>query len=137
MDLKPWDPWRELEELRLKTNQLWDEFLEKLPHGTSDATRITFLPDVDLVELPDQYRLYLSVPGLIEEDIDLAVGEHSLVVRGERQPPYDPERGNCRMGEWRYGYFERRFDFSQRVRPRSIKATYEDGVLSIVVTKSV
>ncbi len=133
MHLIPWDPWKEWERLRAETDRLWDQFLEKLAHV--DTEQIAFLPDVDFVETVREYRLYLSVPGLVEEDIDLVIGERSLTVRGERQPPYDSAHSRRRLSEWRYGYFERHFKFAHPVRIDAARADYDAGVLTIVLPK--
>ena len=137
MNLIRWDPLRELERLRERTDRLWDDFLNKLTHADADAEPIAFLPDVDFVEIAREYRLYLSLPGLVEEDIDLAISENALTVRGERQPPYDPTHTRERLGEWRYGFFERRFQFPHSVRTKAVRATYDAGVLTIVVPKTI
>ena len=110
--------------------------MAKLHRVESGPDRVSFLPDVDFVETKDDYRVFLSIPGLIEEDIDISLRGNILTVRGERQPPYDPERHRKRLGEWRYGFFERRIRFPRQVEPSAIKATYEAGVLTIVVSKS-
>ena len=136
MNLIRWDPWKELERLRAETDRLWDRFLDKLTHAEAQAERIAFLPDVDFVETMTEYRLYLSVPGLVEEDIDLAINERALTVRGERQPPYDPARSQQRLGEWRYGFFERRFRFPQSVQTDAVWASCDAGVLTIVLPKA-
>jgi HSP20 family protein len=133
--LTPWDPWKELARIRAETDRLWEAFLTKLTRNESDEMRIAFLPDVDFVETASDYRLYLSVPGLVEEDIDIGVSERTLTVRGERQPPYDPEHARRCVREWRYGYFERRFELPKPISPTAIHATYESGVLVIVVAK--
>lgn len=135
MEMTPWDPWSELERLRTEMDRLWNGYLAKLGRVEPGPDRISFLPDVDLVETKDDFRVFVSVPGLVEEDIDLSVRDHILTVRGERQPPYDPQRHRKRLGEWRYGFFERRIRFPQPVRPSAVKATYEAGVLTIVVSK--
>jgi HSP20 family protein len=111
-------------------------FLDKLTHAEAEAERIAFLPDVDFVETPREYRLYLSVPGLVEEDIDLAIGERSLTVRGERQPPYDPTHSQRRLGEWRYGFFERRLQLPHPIRTDAVRASCDAGVLTVVLPKA-
>ena len=136
MHLAPWDPWQELERIRSETDRLWDQFLSKLPRTEREQRAIAFLPDADFVETPHEFRLYLSIPGLIEEDIDITLGERTLTVRGERQPPYDPQRASSQIREWRYGFFERRFRLPSAVRTSTLKASYDAGVLTIVVAKA-
>jgi HSP20 family protein len=135
--LSPWDPWRDLARVRARIEQLWDHFLKPLrPDGYAQRESIAFLPAVDFIETGGDYRLYVSAPGFVEEDLDIAVHENSLVVRGERFPPYDRHRAQGRLAEWRYGYFERQLEFPQRIDVRQLRATYDAGVLTIVVAKA-
>jgi len=136
MSLQPWDPWIELERVRAETEQVWDHFLKKLhPEYAPEHEPIAFLPDVDFVETRDDYRIYISAPGFVEEDIDITVDENALIVRGQRFPPYDRRRAESRLTEWRYGYFERRVEFPQPIDAKQVRASYDAGVLTIVVAK--
>lgn len=136
MNLIQWDPWEELERLREKTDRLWDNFLGKLTSDVGQERAIAFLPDIDFVESPGEYRVYLSVPGLIEEDIDLTIGEHELTVRGQRQCPYDVSHAQARVHEWRYGYFERHVGLPRAIRPDAVRASYDTGVLTVILPKA-
>ena len=136
MDLVPWDPWEELERLRAETARRWDDFLSKLRRLRSENEQIAFVPESDIVETQQEVRLYLAIPGLVEEDIDLAVEKHGLTVRGERQRPYDATQSQTSVTESRYGFFERRFRLPSEADPSTLKATYDAGVLTIIITKS-
>ncbi len=136
MKLIQWDPWEELARLRAATDQLWDDFLGKLAADTTDSDAIAFLPDIDFVESPKEYRVYLSVPGLIEEDIDLVIDEHELTVRGQRQCPYDSSHAKAQVHEWRYGYFERRIFLPRAIRREEVRASYDIGVLTVILPKA-
>ncbi len=136
MNLIRWDPWNELKQLRTEIDRLWDEFLVKLSDSDSPTERIAFMPDVDVVETVSAYRLYVSAPGLIEEDIDLELSDQSLIIRGVRQPPYDPTQSQQTVHEWRYGYFERRVQFPHRIRVHEVLAEYDAGVLTVIAPKS-
>jgi HSP20 family protein len=137
MNLEPWNPWLELERVRAESEQLWNHFLKQLrPEEDSEHESIAFLPDVDFVETGNDYRIYISAPGLVEEDIDIVVRDQSLTVRGERYPPYDRHRAQDHLAEWRYGYFERHVDLPQHVDVQRLKASYETGVITIIVAKA-
>lgn len=132
----PWNPWEEFDKLRAETDHMWDRFFEKLKHVEPEHPPIGFLPSADFVETEQDYRVYLSIPGLVEQDIDVSVDENELTVRGEREPPYDQQQHRPRVSEWRYGFFERRISLPGAIDISSVKATYEAGVLTIVATKS-
>jgi len=136
MDLVPWDPWEEFERLKAETSKRWEDFLSKLRRSRSEKEQIAFMPEADMVETQWDVRLYLAVPGLVEEDIDLSIGRNALTVRGERQRPYDAAKSQTSTTESRYGFFERRFPLPTGVDSSTLKATYDAGVLTIIVAKS-
>ena len=139
MSIERWDPWKELERLRAHTDQLWDNFLGKLtesaPHATAAGlpTKIQFMPDVDFVEMKNEFRVFVSLPGAIEEDIEISTSPTELTIRGERESPYDTNREHVR--EWRYGYFERSLRLPSEIAADQVRATYDAGVLTIVLPK--
>jgi HSP20 family protein len=135
MRLTPWDPWAELRRIREQSNRLLDQFLEKLARAGAQSHPMGFLPEMDFVESAHEYQIYLSLPGLVEEDMELTVGPESVVVRGQRQPFCDADPEQCRVSEWRHGSFERRIEFPRPVVPQSLRATYEDGVLTLLIAK--
>ena len=131
MEIEPWDPWDAIEKVRRRSNRIWTELFDQLRgHLQKD---LGFLPEADLIETANDYRLYVFVPGVIEEDIDISLRSRELTVRGERFCPHDEDTAADSTIECRYGFFERRFQFSQQVG--SFNAKYEDGVLTIIVRK--
>ncbi len=134
MTLIRWDPWQEIQELHAQTSRLIDSFLERLNAGGEVDESIDFLPEADFVETPDEYRVYLAVPGLIEDDLELEVDAESLTVRGEREPPYDPVFQPM-FREWRYGFFERKITFPTPIRAEDVRAFCDNGLLSVFLPK--
>jgi HSP20 family protein len=135
MDLEPWDPWREFETIRSEVDGILDRFLTKFRQAAGERP-IDFLPAADVIETGGDFRLFLSLPGCVEEDIDISVEGRTLVVRGEREAPYDRDRCRGHRTEWRYGYFERRLDLPAAVDPEGLSATYRWGVLTVVIPKA-
>jgi HSP20 family protein len=134
MNLEPWDPWSEMERVRAEADRMLASFLDKMRQALPGVD-LAFVPPLDMVETPSEYRLYVSVPGIVEEDIDLSVEGDWLIVRGERDAPFDPERVQRLQTEWKYGVFERRIRFPADVDRDKISATCESGVLTIRAPK--
>jgi HSP20 family protein len=134
MDLEPWDPWREFEKVHAQAERLFEAFFAKVQEEDR-VPPINFLPATDFIETAEDVRLFLSLPGVVEEDIEIAVEEQTLIVRGQRESPYDLERIQPRLAEWRYGYFERRLALPENLSPQDLSASYRWGVLSIVIPK--
>ena len=88
MDLEPWNPWKELERVQAEIDVAIRSVLEKF-HRVMPEKPIAFVPAFDIVESEDECRLYLSLPGMEEEDIDITVEGTQLIVRGEREASVD------------------------------------------------
>ncbi|MFT5301388.1 MAG: HSP20 family molecular chaperone IbpA [Mariniblastus sp.] len=136
MSIERKDPFERLEEFHQQSNRIFDDLLAELPSAHEDEPTVAFQPAVDLIETPTEFRFYLSIPGLVEDDIVIEVDGQFLAIRGERLPPYDSERRRTQLQEWRYGYFERRFKLASKVTPSTVRGGYEAGVLTIVVEKN-
>lgn len=135
MNIIPWDPWEELARVRQRTEQMWDEFLGSINNELSET--VAFVPSADVVESPTEYRLFVAVPGFVEEDIAINLeNERTLAIRGERLPHYDENRATHHVKELRYGYFERQFLLSAAVDAETLRASYDAGMLTIVIGKS-
>ncbi len=134
MELQPWDPWREFERVRGEVDRILGRFFAKVREEGGERP-IAFFPTTDVIETAEDYRVFLSLPGVVEEDIEVAFEGNDLLVRGEREAPYDPERCRGHVAEWRYGYFERRIGFPADVDREALSATYRWGVFTVVVPK--
>jgi HSP20 family protein len=135
MNLESWDPDRQLEDFRRRSNSMLDRLLAALGSSPESDEPISFQPEVDLVETSQEYRLYLSIPGIIEDDLVIDIDGRHLTIRGERRPPWDANRREAALQEWRYGFFLRHFELPTTIRVETLRAVYDAGVLTIVVTK--
>ncbi len=134
MDLKAWNPWQELERIQSEMDAHLGSALRRLRQA-EPGRPIAFLPKLDIVETADAYKLYLALPGMVEEDIDITLEKRRLIVRGERESPYDPGAVTVHQGQWHYGFFERQVELPDEVDADEVQAAYEGGVLTITVPK--
>lgn len=135
MQLKPWNPWEELERIQSEMDQDLRFFLVKLRKAIP-GDPIDFVPPIDVVESAEDYQLYLALPGMVEEDIDITLEGTQLIIRGEREPPYEPKQLTVHQAQCKYGFFERRLELPEAISNAGISATYEAGILAIRVRKT-
>ena len=135
MSIEPIDPFERLKEFTRRSNAALDQLLHDIQDENTDDRPIAFHPEVDLVETSSDYRFYLSIPGMIEDDLLINIDGHHVTIQGERKPPYDTGRRETAVQEWRYGFFQRHFDLPQSISVSSIRAAYDSGVLTIIAEK--
>lgn len=94
-----------------------------------------FYPAVDVSEDGNSIIVNADVPGLKKEDIQLSIENNVLTIRGERKHEEEKKEKNFHRVERSYGIFERRIDLGASVDEAKADASYQDGVLKIVLPK--
>lgn len=121
----PCDPLRDL--------RAWQERLERLAvqHGTAWA------PPVDVYETEDRYVVTAEIPGLTREQIEIAVRDSRLMIRGTRSAGVSENASrHYHQVERGHGTFERVFRFADPIEQDRITADLRDGVLTITLPKT-
>lgn len=129
-----WDPFKEMEELRSRIDRLFEEFLGSLRRRELGAPR-AWLPPVDIYDEGDELVVEMDLPGLKKEDIEIHMDGDTLTVRGERKRP-DEERRRYARSERVFGPFERSFSINIPIKVEEVKASYENGVLTLRLPKA-
>ncbi len=96
------------------------------------ATSSPRLMPMDLYRDADNYVLNADLPGIDPESVDVDVDGQLLSIRAERAPrTQDGVRWIAR--ERSTGTYLRRFTLGQGIDTAHISATYDNGVLSVVL----
>ena len=90
----------------------------------------SFSPATDIVKNDNEFVLYLIAPGMSKSDFEIDVQENELTIKGERRKD---EKLNYTSIESQFGSFSRTFRLNENILKDSIKATYENGILQIVL----
>jgi HSP20 family protein len=120
----PCDPLRDL--------RAWQERLERLAAQRGSA----WDPPMDVYETATRYVVTAEVPGLSREQIELALQDNRLTIRGVRAAagPDTPSR-HYHQVERAHGSFERTFEFADPVDEQTIAADLREGVLTVTLPK--
>jgi len=99
-----------------------------------------FVPPADVLVTEDGVTVYMDVPGLTKDELDIELENEVLTVRGERRPPYSTEDGGRGDRTWRriergFGRFERSLRVPRGLDPEAIEASLTDGVLVLRIPK--
>ena len=100
--------------------------------GNSSA----WLPAMDVVERPDTFVITLDVPGVAHDTIDLTFDKGALTIRGQRPAASYGEEDTVYIAERTLGTFERVVRLPETVKADDIHASFDKGVLTIVVPKA-
>jgi HSP20 family protein len=78
-------------------------------------------------------RITAELPGLDQKDVDVAIANGILSIRGESKT--ETEDKDRRFSERFYGRFERRIPIED-VEQAAVSATFRNGLLTITLPKS-
>jgi HSP20 family protein len=94
-----------------------------------------FLPPADVLVSEDGVMVYMDVPGLHADNLEIELEQDMLTVRGERRPPWESLDGISARIERTFGSFERTLRVTQGLDPDAIEASLDAGVLQLRLPK--
>jgi HSP20 family protein len=131
MALVRYEPWNFLNQLQADINRAFRD----MSAGDTSAVTAEWAPAVDIEEYNDRFQLYVDLPGVRPEDVDITLEAGVLTLTGERRRP-EPENAPAhRRAERGMGRFHRRFILPDSVNADAVNATERNGVLEISIPK--
>jgi HSP20 family protein len=124
MPLIPWRPFDELE--RFFSDEDW--FLPVLPKFQTG-------PVMDVYETDKDVIAEINLPGVDPEKVDVSVKNGILRVSGTSEEKTEEKKKGYWRKEIRRGSFERAIRLPTEVKEDKVEATYEKGVLKVVMPK--
>ncbi len=131
------DPFEELKRIQSRINRLFEEF-EKF--GFGDVALKNVLSEIttpaDVIDEGDRVRVVVDLPGFRKEDIEIYAEGNDLIIKAVRKEEEEEKKGNYLRRERRYGEVYRRIPLPEGLELDKAKATYNNGVLEIVIPRS-
>ena len=91
-------------------------------------------PAVDVYQDNDQFTVYVELPGLKKEEIEISLNGDTLTIGGERKSEANADQGF--RTERYFGKFQRSLTLPVPVNSEKVNATYKDGILKVVLPKA-
>lgn len=132
MTVRPLSP--TLDRMFSLNRELDRAFGDALANGASRVWH----PATDVIEQANGYLISLELPGVQPDATEVIFEQNTLTVRGTKAPTAQPtEDSELRIytAECVSGAFERSFRLPEHVDGNAIRATFQNGVLSISVPK--
>lgn len=134
MAIMRWDPFGEVMSMQRDMDRLFGR-LGVSRTGNAPADGPAWMPRIDVKSTGDDMVLYAEVPGMDREDIDIAVTDGVLTIKGEHKAETESSEAGWLIRERNFGSFERSVVLPDGVEADKITADYKDGVLEIHVPK--
>jgi HSP20 family protein len=140
-------PWRPFESLRREVDRVFEDFIMdpfRLPFRRpvfdiepfwQPVSWITS-PAIDLIERDDAFEMTADMPGLDEKDVEVKVANGVLTVKGQKQQEKEEKKKDFHLRERRFNSYERSIRVPETVEPEKIEASFKNGVLKVVLPKT-
>jgi HSP20 family protein len=138
-----WDPFQDLRDAQDEMAQM-DPMSPRLAHalglhgqpqGSGRATATAWAPALDISERKDAYLVTVELPGVEPDDLEITLEDGLLTIQGERHFAHDSTEQQFHRIERRYGAFRRSITLPAQVQAEQIEASFDNGVLQVVVPK--
>jgi HSP20 family protein len=133
-ELAPWSALDRWSNVRNELNSLFElPFWSGFARGGQLFTG--WSPALDLYQSSDNLIAVVELPGMRKEDIDISLHDGTLTISGERKR--ESKGGEKAERTERYvGTFRRSIALPTRVDASKVSATYEDGILKVILAKA-
>ncbi|MCP9236024.1 Hsp20/alpha crystallin family protein [Lewinella sp. JB7] len=114
----------------------WNNLFDWRNRNFSSTT--TTLPSVNVKETSDEFVVEMAAPGMKKDDFDIQLDNNTLTIRSEVHNENEEQNndGKYTRREFSYQSFQRTFNLNnQVVDDANIHATYQDGILRLIVPK--
>ncbi len=109
--------------------------LDRLFNESLGSPLKQFSPAVDIAEDEKSYEIQLALPGMKKSDFKIDLVDRKLTISGERKQEEKKEGKNFHSIETQFGSFKRSFFLPEDVLEDGVEASYQDGLLSLVLPK--
>ena len=136
MTLVRWDPFRELEDVSDRLNQMFHRSPPARTNGKETMIVADWAPSVDVSETEGEYQIKAEIPDVKKEDVKVTLEDGVLTIQGERKQEKEVKGKRYHRVERSYGRFARSFTLPDVIDEEKVKAEFKDGILNLALPKS-
>jgi HSP20 family protein len=135
MSIIRWEPFRDLVSTQDRFNQLFNDTFARAFGDQQEVSPRAWIPPVDIFETGDSLVLKAELPGINPDDVEIRVEDNTLYLKGERKFEKEVKEESLHRVERSYGTFTRSFALPNTINADTVKAEYENGVLTLTMPK--
>ena len=121
--------------LQREIDQVFRDFGRTLP-VLSEPRDGLMAVKFNVAETDKTVEVTADIPGVDIKDIEVQLREDVLTIKGEKKAEKDEKQKDYHLAERSYGMFERSFALPTGVMADKVEASFDKGVLKIVLPKA-
>lgn len=134
--LTPWGTFKGFECLEGPLGHPPSGRLVSMPCGLRSCTdEVGWPPALDVYDRDDRFLIHAELPGVEEDDLDVSVADNTVTIKGRRTEVIEAEDEGSGMCKRTAGSFFRSVTLPSAVDTPHIEASYQGGVLEIILPK--
>ena len=127
-------PWTGMGNVKQEIERLFDRFVDA---KWDDFPAIgEWAPSMDISETKDSLVAKIEVPGMDAKDIQIALQENLLTIKGEKKQEKEEKDEHYHRVERSYGAFTRSVRLPVAVDGSKVTATFKNGLLTVTLPKT-
>jgi HSP20 family protein len=127
-----WEPFDTMRSMDREFNEIVNRFFSTLPEEARST--MAWRPSVEIFRDDDDLVVRADLPGIDpDKDIELSIEGNVLHMKGHRSFDREVSDEHRYVVERAYGEFRRELALPEGVDADKMKATYDDGVLTVTV----
>lgn len=125
----------------IKRNSDWyvpntmDKFFDRFFNESLENSATSFNPRTDIAETEKAFEIEVAVPGFNKKDFNIDLNDGLLTISGERKFEKKQSEKNFYSIQTEYGSFKKSFQLPENIQSDKIEASYENGILSLIIPK--
>jgi HSP20 family protein len=135
-ELTRWSPFGSVVHLHRELDDMLGRFLgqERFPSSNQSGTGpVAWAPAIESYAKDGELHVRVALPGVDPKDVEVAVSDDSLTIRGERRAKTENQDGGRYVREFTYGSFERTLTLPDGIDPGKVRARFTNGMLDLTM----
>lgn len=123
--------------LQCEMNRVFDTFLQGWGAWEPESMNgfDEFTPRIDMKEDDKAVMVAAELPGMVDQDIEVALNRDTLTIRGEKKDEKEERKENCLYSERTFGSFSRTVRIPHEIDSDKVQARFRKGILTITLPK--
>ncbi len=132
---RSFSPFQEMNSIFEDLDRTLDRMLGRPSRMGISGRSTSRTPAIDMRDLGDKYQIEAEIPGIDKEDLEIELRDDGLVIQGESKEEVEEEGEDFLRKERGYRSFYRKLPVPEGVDQEDVRASLDQGILTVDLPK--